>query len=171
MLTVLMECHNQEPELAHTLSVLVTGAVEGLVSDVVVLDHGSADGTERVAEAAGCRFHRDWDLAGLIATVRGDWLLLIEPGARPQYGWVDELAEYITLNAGPARFSPSRTFRRPFLKRLFQPAAPLESGFVLSKREAQSAARAGMSLAELTQGIKTRRLTCEMIPAWAMRGR
>ena len=84
---------------------------------------------------------------------------------------VDELAEYITLNAGPARFSPSRTFRRPLLKRLFQPAAPLESGFVLSKREAQSAARAGMSLAELTQGIKTRRLTCEMIPAWAMRGR
>ena len=111
------------------------------------------------------------DAGRMIATVRGDWLLLIEPGARPQYGWVDELAEYITLNAGPARFSPSRTFRRPFLKRLFQPAAPLESGFVLSKREAQSAARAGMSLAELTQGIKTRRLTCEMIPAWAMRGR
>ena len=40
MLTVLMECHDQESELAQTLSVLVAGAVEGLVSDVAVLDHG-----------------------------------------------------------------------------------------------------------------------------------
>ena len=169
MLTVLMECRNQEPELAQTLAVLVAGAVEGLVSDVVVLDRGSGDGSERVAEAAGCRFHSDWQLDAVIATVRGDWLLLMEAGARPQYGWVDELAEYITLNAGPARFSPSRTFRRPLLKRLFAALPPLESGFLLPRGEAQKASRPDMSLAELTRGVKTRRLTSEMIPAWAMR--
>ena len=51
MLTVLLECRDQEPELAQTLSVLVAGAVEGLVSDVVVLDHGSRDGSSKVADA------------------------------------------------------------------------------------------------------------------------
>ncbi|HUH48874.1 MAG TPA: glycosyltransferase, partial [Mycoplana sp.] len=49
MLTVLMECHNNEAELAQTLSALVAGAVEGLVRDVIVLDHGSSDGSSRVA--------------------------------------------------------------------------------------------------------------------------
>lgn len=62
MLTVIMECRDHEPELAHTLSALVTGAVEGLVSDVVILDHGSRDGSSRVADAAGCRFYGQWDI-------------------------------------------------------------------------------------------------------------
>src|SRR6218665_2877365 len=108
MLTVLMECRDQEPELAQTLAVLVTGAVEGLVSDVVILDHGSRDGTEKVADAAGCRFHRDWNLKDVLGSVRGEWLLLMEPGARPQFGWIDELSDYMGLSRDPARFSSSR---------------------------------------------------------------
>lgn len=164
-----MECRNQEPELVQTLAVLVAGAVEGLVSDVVVLDRGSGDGSARVAEAAGCRFHGDWELGAVLGTVRGSWLLLMEAGARPQHGWVDELAEYITLDAGPARFAPSRTFRRPLMSRLFTSPPPLESGFLLPCGEALKASRPGMGLAELTRGVKARRLTSEMIPAWAMR--
>ncbi len=53
---------DHEAELAHTLSFLVAGAVEGLVGDVVVLDHGSSDGTSSVADAAGCRFYGAWDI-------------------------------------------------------------------------------------------------------------
>lgn len=56
MLTVIMETKDNEAELAQTLSALVAGAVEGLVSDVIILDHGSTDGSPRVADAAGCRF-------------------------------------------------------------------------------------------------------------------
>ncbi|MCX8996324.1 glycosyl transferase [Rhizobiaceae bacterium BDR2-2] len=169
MLTVLMECRDQEPELAQSLAVLVAGAVEGLVSDVVVLDHGSKDGSERVADAAGCRFHSDWNLGDVLGTVRGEWLLLMEAGARPQFGWVDELSEYVTLNRDPARFSPSRTYRRPLLKRLMQPSPPLETGIVLSRSQALSVARADMKLCELARGLKSRRLSSEMIPAWAAR--
>ena len=95
MLTVVLECQDQEPELAQTLSVLVAGAVEGLVSDVVVLDHDSRDGTSRVADAAGCRFHSQWDIKDIVHSARGEWLLFVEPGARPQTGWIDEIAEYI----------------------------------------------------------------------------
>ena len=89
MLTVIMECHDQEPELAQTLSVLVAGAVEGLVSDVIVLDHGSQDGSSMVADAAGCRFYPQWDMKDVLAKARGEWLLLVEPGARLGHGWID----------------------------------------------------------------------------------
>ncbi|CAN7588169.1 glycosyl transferase [Rhizobium sp. LjRoot30] len=169
MLTVIMECRDQEAELAQTLSVLVAGAVEGLVSDVVVLDHGSKDGSSDVADAAGCRFHLHWDLAEIVRGARGEWLLLLEPGARPQSGWVEEIAEYMALNRLPARFSPSVSYRLPLLKRIFRAVPPLEPGFLISKSQVLAAAKPGLSLAELAKGQKTRRLASELIPSWVAR--
>ena len=93
MLTIIMECRDQETEAAHTLNALVSGAVEGLVSDVIILDHGSRDGIQKLAEAAGCRYFVDWDMKDVLGTARGDWLFLIEPGARPQPWWIEEVFE------------------------------------------------------------------------------
>lgn len=169
MLTVVIECQDQEPELAQTLSVLVAGAVEGLVCDVVVLDHGSRDGTSRVADAAGCRFHSQWDIKDVVQSARGEWLLLVEPGARPQAGWIEEIAEYVSLNNVPARFTASRAYRRPFLERIGRSQPPLERGLLLSKRQALSVARTGMRLAEFAKGQKTRQLSSELIPSWVAR--
>src|SRR4051812_43231929 len=126
MLTVLLECRDNEPELAHTLAVLVSGAVDGLVSDVVVLDHGSTDGSSRVADAAGCRFLEDWQLGTALQSVRGEWLLVLEPGARPQSGWIEEILEYASFAKLPARFSPSSRFRRPLMQRLTRRPGALE---------------------------------------------
>jgi hypothetical protein len=166
MLTVIIECADQEPELAQTLAVLVSGAVQGLVCDVVVLDHSSRDGTARIADAAGCRFYSQWDIREVVDAARGEWLLLVEPGARPQPGWIDEIAEYISLNKVPARFTASRGYRRPLLQRLRRFASPLELGLLLSKRQAIASAKTGMRLSELARGRKTRRLSSEMIPSW-----
>lgn len=164
-----MECRDQEPELAHTLSALVTGAVEGLVSDVVVLDHGSRDGSSRVADAAGCRFHVQWDIKDIVGAARGEWLLLVEAGARPQTGWIEEILEYVSLNKVPARFSASRNYRRPFLSRIGRRQPPLECGFLLPKRHAVILAKSGMDLSQLIHGQKPRRLSAEMIPSWVLR--
>lgn len=169
MLTVVIECQDQEPELAQTLSVLVAGAVEGLVCDVVVLDHGSRDGTSRVADAAGCRFHSQWDIKDVVQSARGEWLLLVEPGARPQAGWIDEIAEYVSLNKVPARFTASRAYRRPFLERIGRSRPPLELGLLLSKRQALTVARTGMRLTEFAKGQKPRQLSSELIPSWVAR--
>ncbi|KQV68448.1 hypothetical protein [Rhizobium sp. Root1220] len=169
MLTVVLECQDQEPELAQTLSVLVAGAVEGLVSDVVVLDHGSRDGTSSVADAAGCRFHSQWDIGEILRSARGEWLLFVEPGARPQSGWIDEIAEYVSLNKVPARFTASRAYRRPFLRRFGRPSPPLELGLLLPKSQAVAAARSGMRLAEFVKGQKLRKLSSELIPSWVAR--
>ncbi len=169
MLTVVLECQDQEPELAQTLSVLVAGAVEGLVSDVVVLDHGSRDGTSRVADAAGCRFHSQWDIKDVLRGARGEWLLFVEPGARPQTGWIDEIAEYVSLNKVPARFTASRGYRRPFLKRVGRSRPPLELGLLMPKQHAVEAAKSGMRLSEFAKGQKLRKLSSELIPSWVAR--
>ncbi|AHG44267.1 glycosyl transferase [Rhizobium leguminosarum bv. trifolii CB782] len=169
MLTVVLECQDQEAELAQTLSVLVAGAVEGIVSDVVVLDHGSRDGTSRVADAAGCRFYSQWDINDIVRSARGEWLLFVEPGARPQAGWIDEIAEYIALNKLPARFTASRGYRRPFFQRIGRAAPPLELGLLMPKGQALAVAKSGMRLAEFAQGQKPRKLSSELIPAWVAR--
>jgi len=166
MLTVLIECRDQEPELAQTLATLVSGAIEGLVCDVVVLDHGSRDGTSRVADAAGCRFYSQWDIEDILRSARGEWLLLVEPGARPQAGWIDEIGEYMALNKLPARFTASRGYKRPLLQRFRRKLPPLELGVLISKVQAISFARNGMSLAEFAKGQKLRRLSSELIPSW-----
>ncbi|PST26298.1 glycosyl transferase [Mesorhizobium plurifarium] len=170
MLTVIMETKDNEAELAQTLSALVAGAVEGLVSDVIVLDHGSTDGSLSVADAAGCRFCVDWDLGEVLRSARGEWLMLLEPGARPIGRWVDELAEYVSLNRSPARFSPSRMHRRPLLKRLTGRAPPLESGFLVAKGEAIAVARGKMPLSDLASGRAARKLAIELVPAWVALG-
>lgn len=169
MLTVVMESRDHEAELVQTLSGLVSAAVEGLVSDVVVLDHGSRDGSARVADAAGCRFHSEWDLREVLTSVRGEWLLLVEPGARLQQGWIDEVLEYIALNSRPARFPLARHYRRPFLRRMVTGGPPLEAGLLLTKRQALEAVRSGSDLATLATGVKAATLSSELIPARAMR--
>lgn len=166
MLTIIMETRDNEAELAQTLAVLVAGAVEGLVSDVIILDHGSKDGSMHVADAAGCRFCVDWDLGEILRSARGEWLMLLEPGARPLGRWVDELMEYVSLNRAPARFSPSRTHKRPLLKRLSQKAAPLEAGFLMRKRDAVALARADMRLSDIATARAVRKLATELVPAW-----
>lgn len=168
MLTVLLECRDNEAELAYTLAVLVSGAVDGLVSDVIVLDNGSRDGSARVADAAGCRFVDKWDLGEVLRTARGEWLMLLEPGARPQPGWIEEVLEYASLAKAPARFSPSRSFPKPFLKR-WQRKGPLELGLVMPKRQAVALAQPGMELSGLAKASSARKLRSELIPAWVMR--
>ena len=166
MLTIIMETQDNEAELVQTLSVLVAGAVEGLVSDVIILDHGSKDGSSRVAEAAGCRFCVDWNLREIVRSARGEWLMLLEPGARPIGRWVDELAEYVALNRAPARFSDSRMHRKPFLGRLVRRKKPLEAGFLMSKHDALTAAEGNQCLGDMTNVRSVRKLSTELVPAW-----
>jgi hypothetical protein len=79
MITAIIETRNEEVSLAHALAALVPAATEGLIRDVIVVDHGSEDGTREVADAAGCTII---DAGGetdarraAVERARGDWLL------------------------------------------------------------------------------------------------
>jgi glycosyltransferase involved in cell wall biosynthesis len=89
MLTVLIETQNDEDGLTRTLASLIGGAVEGVVRDVIVCDRGSTDQTHRVAEHAGCNFISGGGVAAGIRQAKGEWLLMLEPGARLVDGWME----------------------------------------------------------------------------------
>ena len=165
MISVLVECKNDEFALAATLSALVPGAVEGLIAEVIVLDRGSTDGTAALADAAGARFLAQPDLREAVRSARGEWLLLMEPGARPLQGWIEHIAQHMAIGKMPARLSPSREYRLPFLARIKRRKSPLEHGLLISRRQAIANAHAGHRLESLARGLASKPLKCEIIPA------
>lgn len=165
MISVLIECKDQENALAVTLATLVQGAVDGLVAEVVILDRGSRDGTAKLADAAGCKFLENPDLREVVRAARGDWLLLIEPGARPLLGWVDHIGQHLAAGRQAARMRPSREYRLPFLARMRRRTSALEHGVLIPKRQAIANARPGQSLESLGRGLAMTRPKCEIVPA------
>jgi len=100
MISVLIPTLNAERLLVPTLSALVAGAAEGLLRDVVLVDGGSTDGTEKIADAAGCEFQRGSAdegerLKAAATAVRGGWLLILEPGCVLDEGWTREVANFV----------------------------------------------------------------------------
>jgi glycosyltransferase involved in cell wall biosynthesis len=161
MLSVLIETLNDEEGLARTLASLIGGAVEGVVRDVVVCDTGSTDQTHRIADHAGCHYVSGGIGAG-IRHAKGDWLLLLEPGARLSEGWIDEVVAHTARQTMPARFSRARGSRAPFLARVFSGNRALAEGLVISKRQAAALSKSARSAEAIARGLATRRLDAEI---------
>lgn len=171
MLSVLIETRNHEDALVRTLSSLVSGAVEGIVREVIVCDLGSADQTHRVAEHAGCHFVGEGGFAAGVRQAKAEWLLVLEPGARLTEGWMEPVIRHLGNGSKPARLARSRHAERPFWERLLPRRRPLGGGLVITRRQALSlAARAG-SAEGLARLVSATRLAAEIMPAPAKAGR
>jgi len=164
MISVLIETKDDEEGLARTLSTLIGGAVEGLVREVIVCDRGSTDQTHKVAEHAGCVF-----IAGTASVgarqAKGDWLLLLQPGARLVDGWIESAATHTRKATIAARFSRSRAHRSPFLSRVFPGNRALTEGLLIRKSQAVSLSRSGQDAEAIGRGLATKRLEGEIIVA------
>jgi glycosyltransferase involved in cell wall biosynthesis len=165
MLSVLIETRNDEEGLARTLASLVGGAVEGVVRNVVVCDTGSTDATRLVAEHAGCSFLASGGLAAGIAEAKGEWLLVLEPGARLVDGWIEPLVLHTAKLTVPARFSRTKASRAPFLSRLFARSSALAEGLLIPKRQAAVLCKGAKSAEALAFGLASRKLAAEIWPA------
>jgi len=100
VISVIIPTLNDERRLLPTLSVLVTGAAEGLIVEAIVADGGSTDETEMVADVAGCRFLEGPADAGerlalAAAGAKAPWLMFIRPGIVLDEGWNREVRSFL----------------------------------------------------------------------------
>ncbi|NDV86010.1 glycosyl transferase family 2 [Aurantimonas aggregata] len=171
MLTVLMECGTDDQGVAATLATLVPGAVEGVVREVVLVDRGMSAESRKVADHAGCRIVAAADLRQAVTAARGEWLLMLEPGARLQPGWIEAVIEHADAVARgnaripAARFSRSRADRPSLLGRLRQSRSALVEGFMMPKQQAVGRARAASSLEAMAKGVAVGTLPADIRPA------
>ncbi|MBN9669164.1 glycosyltransferase [Roseibium aggregatum] len=112
MISVIIPTKNSETDLVHTLSALVPAAAEGIIREVIVVDGGSSDNTEKVADAAGCTWtSRGESLRserltyGASLAQRGEWLLFLQPDSLLESGWHHEAQAFIE-RAARARNGP-----------------------------------------------------------------
>jgi hypothetical protein len=100
MLSVIIATLDSESPLVASLAALVPGAMDGLVSEVIVADGGSRDGTATVADVAGCNFAvikgpLGRRLKTAATTARAPWLLFLRPGTVPEASWAGEVRRFV----------------------------------------------------------------------------
>lgn len=164
MISVLIETQNDEEALARTLASLVGGAVDGLVREVIVCDDGSTDATRRVADEAGCALLEGTAGEG-VARAKGDWLLMLEPGARLADGWLEPAAAHMAKSTIPAHFTRARAQRAPFLSRVFGGNRALANGLLIRRSQAAALAKNARDAEALARGLATRQIAAEIFPA------
>ncbi|MBO0905509.1 glycosyltransferase family A protein [Jiella sonneratiae] len=174
MLSVFMDCGPDDRKLAATLSSLVPGAVDGIVREVVLVDRAMGVDARKVAEHAGCRVVSAEALGEAIGQARGDWLLLLEPGARLQPGWIAAVADHLETAGGAHAVTPAARFRRAaidrpgFLARLRRRPAALSHGFLVRRSHAVGLFGKGRTvrpLEHIAKGVAVVRLDGEIRPA------
>lgn len=165
MLTVIIQTKNSEEGLTRSLGPLVSGAVEGILRDVIVRDLGSTDKTAKVADQAGCAFLLNCSLAECIHRARGDWLLFLEPGARLSVGWIECVERHISIVQSPAKFTRSRVGQPGFLSRITRRETSLADGLLITKRQAMALMGNAPTAEALSRGLAARKMSAEILLA------
>ncbi len=93
--------------LGPTLAALTEGLSAGLIRELIIVDGGSSDEVEAIAEAAGATFlraapGRGGQLEAGAAAAKGDWLLFLHADTRLAPGWSDAAARHIAEAPGRA---------------------------------------------------------------------
>jgi glycosyltransferase involved in cell wall biosynthesis len=148
MLSVIIPTLDSERALVPTLAALVSGATDGLISEVLLADGGSRDETAVVADVTGCNLL--WidgslgvRLKAAASAARAPWLLFLRPGIALEPPWIGEASRFIEVTRGSER---AAVFRRgasassPFREALAQALLAIggtprpDRGLLISRR-------------------------------------
>lgn len=96
MLSVIIPTLNAEKSLAKAMLPLVSAAVRGVVTEVIVVDGGSTDATLEIVDLAGAKLvtaapGRGSQLAAGAREAKSDWLLFLHADTILDAGWDDEI--------------------------------------------------------------------------------
>lgn len=109
MISAVIATLNHEAVLGRALSPLVSAAVSGLLTEVIVSDGGSIDATLDIADDAGATILTG-SLEGRLergcAAARGSWLLLLDPLAWLEPAWQEAARSHIEALPGKAAWFP-----------------------------------------------------------------
>lgn len=116
MISVVIPTLNAEATLPRCLASLVTGAVDGIVREVIVADGGSSDATARIVDQAGARWlsserGRGQQVASGLALARSDWFLVLHADTVLESGWELEAAQFIERVECGRRAESAAVFR------------------------------------------------------------
>jgi len=118
MLSVIIPTFKSERVLLATLSVLVAGAVDGIVREVIIADGGSRDATAEIADITGCRMLVSTAPLGArlheaATSALGPWLLFLRPGTSFEGSWIAEIRRFIAVAERSGEAEPfAGIFRR-----------------------------------------------------------
>ena len=148
MISVIIVTHNCERALLPTLAALVPAAMEGLVSEVIVADGGSRDGTALVADTAGCKLLKvdgplGRRLKAAARNARAPFLLFLRPGTILEARWAGEARRFLEGRSGEPRaaaFARAANTQAPFREAMLLLVAALgarprpQQGLLVARR-------------------------------------
>jgi rSAM/selenodomain-associated transferase 2 len=116
MISVVIPTLNAEATLAQTLSALVPAAVDGLVTELIVVDGGSTDRTADITEESGaalvaCGGGRGRQLIAGGAQARFPWLLFLHADTELEPGWEREAMSFMEAVDRGRRPAAAAAFR------------------------------------------------------------
>lgn len=176
MLSVIIPTLDSERTLVPTLAALVSGATEGLISEVLLADGGSQDDTAAIADVTGCNVVRlggslGTRLQAAAAAARAPWLLFLRPGSVLDPTWIGEVRRFIELTRSSDRgavFRRGASARSPLREAFAQAMLALgasprpDQGLLIARRfyDALGGHRAGTAdpEADLIRRIGRRRI-------------
>lgn len=174
MISVVVATLDCERALLSSLAALVPAAMDAVVSEVIVADGGSRDGTAAIADAAGCRLVRVEGTLGrrlktAAGTARARALLFLQPGTVLEPHWADEARRFLERTPGQmaATFARAANTNAPLREALLLLAVALGAahsrrGLLLARRFYDAlgghSAAAAAPEAELMARIGRRRL-------------
>ncbi len=118
MVSVIIPTANSEATLPACLAALVPAAADGLVREVIVVDHGSGDATLTIADAMGCEILHGPAARGArlklgAEAARGPMLLFLHADTVLESGFEQELRRLMDLWADAGEIDRrAATFRR-----------------------------------------------------------